>query len=76
MPGHTELITAESYRLRNKNKSEHKFIVSPANPVDPADPDWKLLGIPAGHAMLDNVHLSQEVGWGYLVIFVFIIEIF
>ena len=62
VPGHTELITAESYRLRNKNKSEHKFIVSPANPVDPADPDWKLLGIPAGHAMQDNVDLNPVVG--------------
>ena len=63
MPGHTELITAESYRLRNKNKSEHKFIVSPASPVDPPEPDWKLLGTPPGHAMLeDNVDISQVAG--------------
>ena len=64
MPGHTELITAESYRLRNKNKSEHKYIVSPASPVDPvAPPDWKLLGTTPGQAMLEvNVDISLVAG--------------
>ena len=57
-PGHTELITAESYRLRNKNKSEHKFIVSPANPPGPLEPDWKLLRISSDHARLDNVNVQ------------------
>ena len=60
-PGHTELITAESCRLRNKNKSEHKFIVSPVEPVEPVDPDWKLLRIPSDHAIRGNVDVSQVV---------------